>query len=325
MFSGLLPGLVLFAIGSRIRRSVLQRAAVPIFVGSLVLLLAIFLPAFGVTHGRTRSWLQLGPVTFQPAELAKLGLILALAVFFTVRRPRWFDIHTWRRGLLPFAVMVGLPFVIIVLQPDVGTTVIIAAIAGAMYVAAGAPWGHLVAVMGAGVAGFAGLIAAAPYRLARLTVFLHPELDPQGIGYQVNQALLAIGSGGFFGVGLGHSRQKFSFLPEVIADSIFAVIAEEIGFVFSIAFLALYCFVLWRVFRNAMCATDACDRLILVGIGTWWSAQAIVNVGAMVGLLPLTGLPLPFVSYGGTAFAMALASAGIVMNLSRNAADDARR
>ncbi|MBI4450158.1 FtsW/RodA/SpoVE family cell cycle protein, partial [Candidatus Uhrbacteria bacterium] len=158
------------------------------------------------------------------------------------------------------------------------------------------------------------------YRLARLTVFLRPELDPQGIGYQVNQALLAVGSGGLFGQGLGHSRQKFSFLPEVISDSIFAIIAEEIGFFFTIAFLALIALVIWRVLRNAMAATDEFERLVLIGIASWWGVQSFVNIGAMVGALPITGLPLLFVSYGGTSMVVALAAAGIVVNLSRHQA-----
>lgn len=317
ILSGLLPGIVAFLIASRLTRRALQRIAIPLFGVSIVLLVLVFVPGLGVSYGRTRSWLAFGPVTFQPAEVAKFGLLLALAVWATVRRPAWFDLRSWTRGFLPFLGVLGTVVGLIALQPDPGTMVIVVAIGVAMAFAAGMPILHLLVSAAGGLALLGGLIAAAPYRLARLTVFLHPEVDPQGIGYQVNQALLAVGSGRFFGVGLGHSRQKFSFLPEVIADSIFAVIAEEIGFIFSVAFLLLFAYVLWRVFRNAMDATDACDRLILVGIGTWWSVQAIVNIGAMVGVLPLTGLPLPFVSYGGTSLAMALAGAGIVLNVSR--------
>ncbi len=315
--AGVVPGIIAFGITARLRRTALQRAAVPVFLASLVLLVLLFIPGLAVTYGRTRSWLGIGPLTFQPAEIAKLGFILALAAWMTVRRPPWFHIRSWSFGFAPFLAVFGTVVGLIALQPDVGTMVIIAAIGIILAFAAGTPWSQLVAVVVAGGVALGGLIAAAPYRIARLTVFLHPELDPQGIGYQVNQALLAVGSGGWFGQGLGRSRQKFAFLPEVISDSIFAIIAEEIGFLFSLAFIGLIAYVTWRVLRSAFEATDAFDRLVLIGIAAWWGSQSIVNVGAMVGLLPITGLPLPFVSYGGTAMVVSLAAAGIVVNLSR--------
>lgn len=317
VLSGVIPGIIAFWFTARLRRTVLARAAIPAFLVSLVLLILLLIPGLAVTYGRTRSWLGLGPLTFQPAEVAKLGLILVLAAWATIRRPSWFHIRSWSFGLAPFLVVLGTVVGLIALQPDVGTVVIIAAIGVAMAFAAGIPWVQLAAVVVAGGAALGGLIAAAPYRIARLTVFLHPALDPQGIGYQVNQALLAVGSGGWFGQGLGRSRQKFAFLPEVISDSIFAIIAEEIGFVFAVFFIGLIAYVTWRVIRNAFDATDAFDRLVLIGIAAWWGSQSLVNIGAMVGLLPITGLPLPFVSYGGTAMVVSLAAAGIVVNLSR--------
>ncbi|MFH1098956.1 MAG: putative peptidoglycan glycosyltransferase FtsW [Candidatus Uhrbacteria bacterium] len=317
LLSGLLPGAVLFVAASRIRLRVLQRLAIPVFVLSLVLLAAVFIPGLGTTHGRTQSWLTFGLITFQPAELVKLGLILALAAWFSVRRPTWFDIKSWKYGLLPILGCLGLISGLLALQPDIGTLVVVAAIGIIVAFVAGMPWLHLATVGGLGSVAFFALIKAAPYRLARLTVFLHPEFDPQGVGYQTNQALLAVGSGGWFGLGLGRSRQKFSFLPEVISDSIFAIITEEIGFIFTLAFLALIGYVIWRVLRNALEARDEFSRLVLTGIAAWWGVQTIVNVGAIVGLLPLTGLPLPFVSHGGSALAVGLAAAGIVMNLSR--------
>lgn len=310
--SGILPGIAAFFCMRKVRTSFLQRAAIPLLVGSVALLVLIFVPGLGEAHQRTRSWLSLGPLTFQPAEIAKLGLILALAAWATVRRPEWFVLTSWWRGLVPFLLVFGTVAGLVAVQPDVGTMSILTAIAIGMAIASGLRWMHLGALV-VGVVGVIGaLIAAAPYRLARLTVFLHPELDPRGIGYQVNQALLGIGSGGVFGVGLGHSRQKFSFLPEVISDSIFAIIAEEIGFLGSLAFIAVLVWVIALVLRRAMTATDAFERLVLVGIAAWWGSQSIVNIGAIIGLLPLTGLPLPFVSYGGTSMVVALAAAGIV-------------
>jgi len=318
VFSGVLPGIVAFLVCARVRPRILQRFAIPLLGVSCFLLVLVLIPGLGVAYGRTRNWLALGPLAFQPVEIAKLGLILSLAVWASVQRPAWFHIRSWSFGLAPFLVVLGVVVGLIALQPDVGSMAIVVAIAIAIAFAAGTPWLHLAALVATGAVLLGSLIAAAPYRLARLTAFLHPELDPKGISYQVNQALLAVGSGGIFGEGLGHSRQKFSFLPEVISDSIFAIIAEELGFVFSLALLALIAYVIWRVLRNAMDATDEFDRLVLVGIAAWWGAQSTVNIGAMVGMLPLTGLPLPFVSYGGTSMVVALAAAGIVVNLSRN-------
>lgn len=313
---GVLPGMVLFLAFARLRRSVLEQIGPWVLGVAIILLLAVFIPGLGVSRSGSRSWLNIGLITFQPAEIAKLGLILALAAWATVRRPPWFHPRAWALGFLPFLGVLGVVLGLIALQPDLGTLLIVAAIGVTMAFAAGVRLTHLALLVAAGGTGIAAMIAAAPYRIARLTAFLHPELDPQGIGYQVNQALLAVGSGGWFGLGLGHSRQKFSFLPEVVADSIFAIIAEEIGFVFSVAFLVLLAYVLWRVLRGAFRATDEFDRLVLVGIAAWWGVQSMVNIGAMVGVLPLTGLPLPFVSYGGTALAVALGAAGIVANIS---------
>ncbi|MFH1430757.1 MAG: putative lipid II flippase FtsW [Candidatus Uhrbacteria bacterium] len=325
VYSGIIPGCILFFFFSRIRHEVLEKLAIPIFVIGVALLLLLFIPGFGLSLGGSRSWLNLRVATFQPSELVKIGLILAFAAWATTRRPSWFHIKSWTFGFLPFLAVLGVVLGLIVLQPDVGTLGILACIGVVMAFVAGIRWHHLGVLILGGFGMLVALIAAAPYRLARLTAFLHPELDPQGIGYQVNQALLAVGSGGWFGLGLGHSRQKFAFLPEVISDSIFAVIAEEIGFFFSLALLVLIAYIIWRVLRAAFDASDEFDRLILVGIAAWWGVQTFVNIGAMVGLMPITGLPLPFVSYGGSALAVGMAAVGIVNNLTRERVSSYRR
>jgi cell division protein FtsW len=171
--------------------------------------------------------------------------------------------------------------------------------------------------MGIGIAAFVIMIVIAPYRLHRVTTFLHPELDPQGIGYQINQAYLAIGSGGIFGLGLGHSRQKFQYLPEVHADSIFAIMAEECGFLIIIGYLILLYLFLRRMFALAKNCTDEYERLIVAGIATWIGAQSFLNIGAIAGLLPLTGVPLPLVSHGGTSLLSTLAAIGIVLQITK--------
>ncbi|PIZ53426.1 stage V sporulation protein E, partial [Candidatus Uhrbacteria bacterium CG_4_10_14_0_2_um_filter_41_7] len=160
---------------------------------------------------------------------------------------------------------------------------------------------------------------SSPYRAERFTTFMHPEYDPQGIGYQINQALLAIGSGGLMGRGYGHSLQKFQYLPEVIGDSIFAVMSEELGFIFTVSYLLLFLFLLYRGFKIAEGAEDAFGKYFTVGVMTWIGVQAFVNIGAMVSILPITGVPLPFLSYGGTSLIIILAAIGLVLNISRTA------
>ncbi|NQV12167.1 FtsW/RodA/SpoVE family cell cycle protein, partial [Candidatus Uhrbacteria bacterium] len=193
----------------------------------------------------------------------------------------------------------------------------IIAIALAVYFVAGASWKHLLFMGGGGSALFFLLIRLAPYRAARFTTFLHPELDPQGVGYHINQAMLAIGSGGVFGLGYGHSRQKFQYLPEVAGDSIFAVIAEELGFIISTALILLYVFFARQMLRLANNAPDKFSKYVVVGVMVWIVFQAFVNIAAMLGLMPITGIPLPFVSYGGTSMVVMLAAMGIVLNISK--------
>ncbi len=178
---------------------------------------------------------------------------------------------------------------------------------------------HMSLLALAAVLGFLVIIAIAPYRLARFTTFLHPELDPQGIGYHINQSFIAIGSGGFFGEGLGQSRQKYQYLPEVQADSIFAIISEEMGFFLTVAFLMLFLLFIQRGLKIAKNSDDIFARFLVTGIMIWFIGQAFLNIAAMVGLMPLTGVPLPFVSHGGTALAIALCAVGVVLNVSKRA------
>ena len=203
------------------------------------------------------------------------------------------------------------------LQSDLGTTAVMVAIFFAMYIAAGAPFAHVVALLGASFFLFLTMIKIAPYRADRLKIFLRPELDPQGVGYHINQALLAIGTGGWFGLGLGKSRQKFQYLPEVAGDSIFAVIAEEMGFLVSAGLIAAYLYFVWKGFKIAERAGDDFSKFAAVGITVWIGFQAILNISAMVGLLPLTGVPLPFVSHGGSAMLSNLAAVGVLAAISR--------
>jgi len=224
----------------------------------------------------------------------------------------------WRAGLLPVLFFVLPLLVLVLLQPDLGTLSILVMIILAMLYLAEVPRKYL-AVMGLiGAVVMAGMIFAAPYRLQRLSTFLHPELDPQGVGYHINQAFLAVGSGGVWGLGLGHSRQKFQYLPEVSADSIFAVIAEETGFIFSAGLVILILLIGWRGLKIAKKAPDEFSTLLVAGVMVWFVWQSFLNIGAMVGVLPLTGVPLPFVSHGGSAMLVALLAVGMVASVSKH-------
>jgi cell division protein FtsW len=208
-------------------------------------------------------------------------------------------------------------FVIAVLQRDMGTMMVLALTAVGMFFAAGLRWTHLGLVAAGGGLGAVALIAAFPHRLSRVATFLNPTKDAMGSGYHINQALIAVGSGGFFGLGLGHSIQVYGYLPEAANDSIFAIIAEEFGFIGSVAVVALFGLLVYRGLQVARNAPDMFSRLVATGISLWLLFQAVINIGAMLSLLPLTGIPLPFISYGGTSLVISLFGAGILLNISK--------
>jgi len=314
LLNGFLPGLIVCAVLSFIDYRVFKKFAFPIFVVSIALLLAVFTP-LGASFGGAKSWIDLGFLTFQPSEIVKLAFIIYLAAWLERRDAK--VLKDFSDGLVPFLISLGIIMFLILLQPDVGTMSIIVMIALMVYFVAGASIKHLLGLGVAGIAMLAVLIKIAPYRAARFTVFLHPELDPQGIGYHINQALLAIGSGGLFGLGFGYSRQKHLYLPEVIGDSIFAIIAEELGFVVVVIILLAMLALIFRGYHIARQAPDQFGKLMAAGIMSWIGFQSFVNISAMVGLLPITGLPLPFVSYGSSSLVVLFAAIGIVINISR--------
>ncbi|KKW41598.1 MAG: Stage V sporulation protein E [Candidatus Magasanikbacteria bacterium GW2011_GWA2_56_11] len=312
---GFLPGIFFGFIAYTIHYGRWNRLSLWIFGLSVLLLVLVAIPGIGTGYTKdARSWFTLFGASFQPAEAAKLALIIFLASFLDRNRA---GLASFRQGFLPALAIGSIPVVLVLLQPDVGTATILFSIVFCLLFFAGAQWRHLLLLMGAGLSGFVLMVALAPYRLNRLMTFLHPELDPQGIGYHINQAFLAIGSGGWLGLGLGRSQQKFQYLPEVHADSIFAVIAEELGFVISLSLIALILFILLRLLKLAQKAPDDFGRLLLAGIAAWIGVQSFFNIGAMLGLLPLTGVPLPFVSHGGSALLIGLTAIGIALNVSR--------
>lgn len=313
---GVLVGLAALALFQRVPYAFWKRVAIPLFFGAIGLLILVLIPGVGTTAYGAARWIQLGPIPpFQPSEVMKLALIVYLAAWFAGRdagrKTDFFE------GLVPFLLIMGAIAFLIMKQPDTGTLGILFIIAMSMFFAAGGRLSHIGFMIGSGFAGLAVLILLAPYRMKRLLVFLDPGHDPGGAGYQVRQALIALGSGGLFGVGLGHSRQKFMYLPEPMTDSIFAVLGEELGFVGCLIVISLFVFVAYRGFRVARQAPDEFGRLLATGIVSWIIFQAFINIAAISGLMPLTGIPLPFISYGGTSLAAVLGAVGILLNVSK--------
>jgi cell division protein FtsW len=211
---------------------------------------------------------------------------------------------------------------LIIKQPDIGTLGVIVLATMAMYFSSGARITHLLTLFFAGLLGVFTLIKISPYRLNRMLAFMNPDVDTQGISYQINQALIAVGSGGIFGIGLGHSRQKFNYLPEPVGDSIFAIVGEELGIIGAMILVALFVYFALKGFRIAKDAPDSFGKLLAVGITSWIIFQAFINMGSIIALIPLTGVPLPFISYGGTSIIFLLAGVGLLMNISKQAKDN---
>ncbi|MDP2838018.1 MAG: putative lipid II flippase FtsW [Candidatus Moranbacteria bacterium] len=313
---GLGVGLTLLYIFQKINYRVWQRFVVPIFILALVLLILVFIPGFGTTVYGAARWVELGPISFQPSEVMKFAIILYLAAWLSNKgRVKASDFY---EGLVPFLALMAVVGFLIIKQPDTGTLGLIFLISLAIFFASGASIVHILALVLSGLVALFVLIRMAPYRMQRFLVFMNPEHDPMGFGYQMTQALLAIGSGGLFGVGLGQSRQKFNYLPEPVTDSIFAVLGEEVGLIGATVVVFLFLFLAWRGLRIASQTSDEFGRLLAVGITSWITFQAFINISAITGLIPLTGIPLPFISYGGTSLAVLLAAVGILLNISKH-------
>lgn len=279
-----------------------------ILIAAIGMLLAVFIPGLGINALGAHRWVNLGITVLQPAEFVKLSLAIYLSAWFSTKE----------RGRLPaFGLLMGFVLLLVMAQPDMGTASIILFEAVVLYFVSGANIMHfLMMIPIIGVGGLV-LVLLAPYRLARLTAFLNPGDNLEGTSYHVRQILIALGSGGLFGVGAGNSLQKFAYLPENVTDSIFAIIAEEFGFFGAAGIIGLFIVVMWRGFIISSRAKDTFGRLLAVGIICFLGIQAVVNLAAMTVLIPLTGVPLPFISYGGSALIVDLAAIGILLNISK--------
>jgi len=300
---------------SRVDYAWCRRIAVPLAAFCLVALAVVLIPGVGTSINGARRWLIVGGQGVQPSEFAKLAVVVLVASLI-VRRPRQV---TTLRGFLTLAGIGILPAAaLIMLEPDLGTTLVLTLAVAAVLVAAGTPLRYLFGLAAVGVAAVLGLILVEPYRLERLITFLDPWQDPQGSGFQATQSLISIASGRVFGVGLGNSVQKFGFLPEQTTDMITGIIGEELGLIGLLVLLALYVALAWICFRIALNSKDLFGKLLATGITAIVVGQACINVGAALGLVPLTGVPLPLVSCGGTSMLVVLAGLGVMLNIATN-------
>lgn len=312
---GFLPGILVLYIFSRIDYHFWKKFAVPFFIISIVALILVFIPGIGKNIYGASRWINLGPISFQPSEMSKLAIILYLGAWLTGRgRERVKDIY---EGMIPFLGILAVMSFLIIKQPDTGTLMVVVLISIIMFFISGANLSHIWGIFIGGGVILAGLIAMAPYRLNRVLVFLNPSHDPQGVGYQITQALLAVGSGGVLGVGLGHSRQKFNYLPEPVGDSIFAIVGEELGMLGASVVVIFFIFFALRGLKVAKNAPDDFGKIVAMGIVSWVIFQAFVNISAILAIIPLTGIPLPFISYGGTSFVFLMVGMGILLNISK--------
>jgi len=313
-FFGLFLGTFAMIIASRIQYKNWRKYAFYLFIFSILLNLLVFVPGIGFEHGGAKRWIIILGFSFQPAEILKTAFIIYFAAWLASVKDK---VATLQQGLFPFLLILGVVGSVILLQPDTDTFALITCAGLAMFITAGGKWKHVMALFLLGLLGLFLIALARPYVKDRIMTFINPSENGLTSGYQIQQSLIAIGSGGMVGRGFGQSVQKFNFLPEPIGDSIYAVAAEEFGFVGAVLLIFLFVFFAFRGLKIAVRTEESFGRLLVVGIVILITAQAFVNIGAMLGVLPLSGNPLPFVSHGGTALLITLAQVGIILNISR--------
>ncbi|RFA37769.1 stage V sporulation protein E [Virgibacillus dokdonensis] len=278
------------------------------------LLFLVLIPGIGMVRGGAQSWIGIGAFSIQPSEFMKLGLIIFLASHLAKYQKY---ITSLKKGFLPSILLIFTAFGLIMLQPDLGTGMVLVLTCMVMVFTAGARLSHFFGLGALGLVGFVGLIASAPYRISRITAFLNPWEDPLGDGFQIIQSLYAIGPGGLLGLGFGNSLQKYFYLPEPQTDFIFAILGEELGFIGGTVVILLFLLLFWRGIKISLEAPDSFARLLALGIVSMLAIQAMINISVVIGLIPVTGITLPFLSYGGSSLTLILCSAGILLNISK--------
>lgn len=306
-------GIALFFM-SNLHHRHLRKYAFYIFLLACIVTSLVFVPELGMTHGGATRWISIGGFTFQPTEILKIAFVIYLATWLS---GTYTNITSFVQGTLPFVGIVSVVGVITLLQPDTDTFLIMGAASLAMFIVAGGRWRDVLLLIITAAMLLAMLAMLRPYVMDRLTTFMHPERDLQGSGWQIHQSLIAVGTGGLVGRGFGQSVQKFEYLPEPIGDSIFAVYAEEFGLLGSSFLILLYIAFILRGYKIANQASDLFGTLLVVGFITLIACQAFLNIASMIGVAPLSGLPLPFISHGGTALLATLTMVGIILNVSK--------
>lgn len=301
-------GLILMIFFSQFDYKRLKSIATPLIISSFCMLIAVFIPSLGISGGGAHRWLRLGSITLQPAEFIKLTAVIFLAAAFE-KKVR----------LTPYLIVViAVTIVTAILQRDLGSALVFVATNTLLYFGSGGPVWHFLVSLPLGIVTVGILVFTSSYRSKRILAFLDPFSDVQGFTYHITQVLIALGSGGLFGLGLGHSRQKFEYIPEVSTDSIFAVIGEELGFLGAVFLLSLFILLIIRGLRISQNCQDNFGKILALGITCWLGIQTIVNLSSMTALLPLTGVPLPLISYGGSAIVANLIAVGILLNISKH-------
>ncbi len=317
----LIIGAGLFYLFYKIDYRFWKKIASLALIVSVLLLILVFIPGLGLEIGGTNRWIKIFNFSFQPSELVKLTFLIYLATWLEAKKG---ELKKFESGTIPFMFTIAIISVLIMIQPDFGTLVIILISAIAAFFVGGGNYKHLFLIFLMGLIMIGALFYSrlsvdgeANYMKTRIDCYLEPSYDRRGDCYQINQSLIAVGSGGLLGRGLGESRQKFLFLPEVSGDAIFPIIAEEIGFIFSVLLLLLYLYIFYRGYRVARLAPDIYGRSLAVGIIVWLAIQTFFNVGGMINLIPMTGTTLPFISHGGSSLLAAMAAMGLLLNISR--------
>lgn len=312
---GVVFGLSALIIMMNINYLTIKKYAFHIMVFTLLLTALVFVPGLSYEHGGARRWISIGSIQFQPAEFLKIGFVIYFAAWLAWMKNK---VHDIKKTLLPFSLLVLIIAGILLRQPDTKSLILIVATGLAMCIVSGVPWKYIGGFLGISIIAFGILAWSVPYLRDRVETFIHPDKDAQGSGWQINQSLNAIGSGEIVGRGLGQSIQKFGSLPEPQGDSIFAVLGEEFGFIGSTIVVILYLLFGLRGLRIASHSQDQFGRLLVTGLVILIIGQSFLNISSLVGLFPLTGVPLVFMSHGGTSMMIALASTGIILNVSKS-------
>ncbi len=313
---GLGGGLIALYLGFKIPYKFWRQYSLLIFIISIILTILVFIPNLGTLHGGARRWVNIFGVSFQPVEFLKIGFIMYFAAWLSWAKNR---INDMRFSVLPLLILVGIITVILLKQPDTKSIILIIITALCMLFVSGVPWKYILGLLGISLIGCIILVSFKPYLMERVKTFVNPSQNSSGSSYQLQQSLIAIGSGGVFGRGLGQSIQKFNYLPEPQGDSIFAVLGEELGFIGTSAIILIYLAFALRGYKIAYRAPDSFSKLLVIGIITMITAQSFMNIASIIGVFPLTGVPLVFISHGGTALLLSLGMMGIVLNISRQA------